>query len=209
MQHRDCRQQEKREELSKNTPAVPKKKNFDFTSRLNDRRIRIRFYPQSSSLYLVDGDSPKITGSIYKVYYSWAVFESWRWDIADEDGNAEKSWKRFRRVFYMPEDECSCLAGSLAEGLRAVLGYKKKSVKLSSFGYPGSMWRIECTKGETFNEDELTFADAPELDTFTFEVFDNSTCAGYRFFMDRNGAEEFCRFLDDINRYMLKNGKPV
>lgn len=175
-----------------------KREQMDFITEDAHKRLLFRFYPKSSHMHGFDDEAPADFASVYKVYYSWALFES----FPDEGGKHIK-------VFSMPWDECSCIAGGLLGALRTVMDYKSLDESVWSFGQPGSDWRIWCIRGTDIDNEGLMEVPVPEKDVFILEVFDNSTDKGYRFSLKREDAERFCRYLDDINLHMLENGEPI
>ena len=84
-------------------------------------------------------EPPKNFDDVYKVYYSWAILESYP-ETAEENG--EEKWGRFRKVFSMPFDECSCIGARLEAAVKLVMDHRRKEYRVLSSGWPGSVWRI-------------------------------------------------------------------
>lgn len=185
-----------------------KKKRMDFVTEGTYKRVKFRFYPKSSHMHGFGEEPPKDLRSVYKVYYSWSVFESDR-VILFPAGAGPETWGNYKMVFFMPWDECSCIAEGLPAALRSVLDYENPEERAYSFGQPASEWRIWCIHGTEILEDDLEEVSVPEKDWFIFEVFDNFTDKGYRFSMEREDAERFYEYLNSINSHMLENGEPI
>lgn len=183
-----------------------KKKHIDFIIPGRSRKRMIRFYPRESRMHSFGDEPPKDYRDVYKVYYSWAILES-RLEAVKENG--EEKWSMFRQVFSMPFDECSCIESGLETALKLVMDHRRKEVRELSCGWPGSVWRIVRMDGTEFDLEEFGGEKLRDNDTFFFEVFDNDSDKGYRFSLNRQQAEDFRKYIKEVNAHMLENGEPI
>ena len=94
-------------------------------------------------------------------------------------------------LFNMSMDECSCLT-ELSYYIRDILSDKNEYCKVNSFGQPGSRWFIQA-------DDNIIL----------FEIWKDPSNQGYRFYLTRDKAEEFAKYLDEVNQYMLEHGESI
>lgn len=162
-----------------------KKLDFVIENRKHDdehKQIIFRFCPTESHCHSFDDDPPKSWDEVYKVYYSYHIFERYDWlDFHCSD-----------LVFNMPCDECSILT-SLAFYIRDLVKTGKSKTSAITFGQPGSEWIIERTSHNAYK----------------FTVWEDPSNKGYRFWLPADRMEEFAEYLDTVNEYMLQHGEPI
>ena len=141
----------------------------------------------------------------YKIDF---VFSPTRSHLHSFNENPPKDWNEVYKVYYswqivevfegepevlfnMEVDECSCLT-DLAYYIRDILYYNAKHHTIRSLGQPGSEWIIKA-----------------DGSIIHFEIWQDPSNQGYRFWLTRDRAEEFAKFLDQINKYMLEHGEPI
>lgn len=154
----------------------------DETSEHYREQIIFRFYPRGSSCHSFNESLPKTWDDVYKVYYSYSIFVK---NYIDGD------LANYEKIFEMPCDECSCLT-YLAEYIRNMIDNDKPSIKVITYGQPGSDWVIER-----------------QSNRFQFIIWNNFSGKGYRYNLPADRVEEFCKYLDEVNDYMLKHGNPI
>lgn len=93
-------------------------------------------------------------------------------------------------LFEMPTDECSILE-YLGEYIRNTINDKRHN-KAITIGQPGSDWDL-LWRGSYIE----------------FRVFDNWTDRGFRFWLTIERAEDFIKYLDTVNQYMIEHGEPI
>lgn len=175
---------------------MPKARHLDFElKRDEDSILKFRFYPKSSHMHGFDEEPPKTFDDVYKVYYTWGIFRSQNLACPDEPDE----WTAFQRMFHIAYDECSALE-TLEYGIRHVIRYKKGRLDHWSWGEPGSDWIISYRKEDKQDRTK---------DRVFFEVFDNSTDAGFRFVLSVDKALAFADYLHTVNQHMLENGEPI
>lgn len=159
--------------------------NFEFILRETETyKDTFIFYPNSSHLHVFDDIKPvHVTdykkAQIYTVYYAWEI------EHIDYCNNELKLL-----VSFYP-DEGSCLI-YLVDAIEDVINNHRKTEVLSS-GQPASFWTIEY-----LSEDRLQFT-----------VFDNWTNQGYKFILPVDRCYEFCKFINNINQYMLEHCESI
>ena len=183
-----------------------KKKHIDFIITDRDKKRMIRFYPRESRMHHFGDEPPKNFDDVYKVYYSWAILESYP-ETVEESG--EEKWGRFRKVFSMPFDECSCIGAGLEAAVKLVMDHRRKEYRVLSSGWPGSVWRITRMDGTELDLEENGGKTLRDNDTFVFEVFDNDSDRGYRFSLNRRQAEGFRKYVKEVNAHMFENSEPI
>lgn len=170
------------------------KNKFDFI--INDDkqfyRTIFRFYPKNTHVHSFNDKAPQNWKEVYKVYYSWAIIRQY---YKDDGKNIEPS--ESERLLYFHCDECSKIP-NLSEIIKYVVE-TGETYDYPTIGQPAADWEI--IKINNFNEDES--------DYYKFQVFNNWTDQGFKFFLTKEQALDFCNYLDCINQYALEHGEPI
>lgn len=155
-------------------------------------KMTFRFYPKSSYVYDHTDNPPTTWKDVYKVYYSWAIIRHTYYNDKLEPESCEK-------IFYLPIDECSRLP-ELSAIIKNVIK-TGETFDCKTIGQPAGEWKIEKKLYYNLVNDEIVAC--------KFEVFNNLTDQGCRFWLREDKALEFCDWLDMVNQYMLKHNKGI
>lgn len=189
-----------------------KKKHMDFILHDDEYdKIKFRFYPRESHVHGFTEDTcPKTWNAVYKHYYSWAILQAFK----DDEIKGEEP---ALLVFDMSWDECSALL-ELSTCLQHVIDKKKRHLKVSTFGQPGSDWELKYRKAYAHNPnydwkkenpENVKQIRIPKNDYVEFHVWNNWTNCGYRFTLDIPKCKDFVVFLNEVNAHMLENSEPI
>lgn len=173
------------------------KRKFDFVLYDDKRLYRdvIRFYPRSSHVHSFNNDPPTNWEDVYKVYYSWAIIRQY-YKSNDQNSIQPRSTKK---LFDMSMDECSRIP-DLSVIIKDVMN-TGKTFHYPTMGQPAGDWKIERTKYYDF--------DNKKHKIYKFEVFNNWTNQGFRFWLKKDEVSQFCDWLDMVNQYMLEHGEGI
>ncbi len=165
------------------------KRKFDFIIWDNKDYYRdiFRFYPRQTHVHSFNDVPPKSWKEVYKVYYSWAIIRQYY----DENGKIFSSAKLFNMDF----DECSIIPD-----LYGIINYVDETediYDMPTWGQPAADWTIQKIK---ISENNIYYQ---------FYVFNNVTNQGYRFRLDSDEKDLFCKYLDSINEYALAHGEAI
>ena len=99
----------------------------------------------------------------------------------------------------MSMDECSMLP-DLSTIIKDIVN-TGKTFDYPTMGQPAGDWKIERKKCYDF--------DNKKHNIYKFEVFNNWTNQGFRFWLKKDEVSQFCDWLDMVNQYMLEYGEGV
>lgn len=202
---------------------MAKKRKIDFIiSKDNYRRLIFRFYPRRSSCHSFNDETPKNWNEVYKVYYSYAIIQQYKFESEDQ-------WKSVV-VFREDCDECSiidevgyrCLL--LADGVEVYEREDGEKFELLNqnilpFGM-GTDWTISkhtCTYDDIDENDLQNCANMAEIMEhmkeirevyYTFMLF-NYDNKGYKFTLEDKDIKAFGEYLLECCDYMLAHGDPI
>jgi len=190
---------------------MSKKRKIDFileNEKFDGRRLIFRFYPRQSSCHSFGDEPPKNWDDVYKVYYSYAIINQWKFDSEDQ-------WRS--EIFFREGcDECSiidevghrCLL--LADGVEVFKRENGTEIQLLDqmilpFGM-GTNWTISKHTYTTYGWNE---EDEDEVQTYyTFTLFDWWN-KGFKFTLKDNQLKDFGEYLLECCEYMLAHGNPI
>lgn len=177
--------------------CMKKKRKIDFIIEDNDfEKIIFRFYPRQSNCHSFGDEPPKNWNDVYKTYYEYRILKFWKNDNGAYDG--------YEVLYDTCCDECS-LIGEVAARLK-YLSEGKKEVEVTH--------NLDTYTIQLLDTDIYTFADCTEWkisegkDTYKFELFRYDD-VGYRFWLEKNKAYEFGKYLEECCEYMLAHGDPI
>lgn len=173
---------------------MKKKSKIDFIIHENGyEKITFRFLPQQSSCHSFGDNPPTKWEEVYKVYYAYKIFVSWK------DDNYRKE------LFSCSCDECSIIDEVAGRIKHIVEG--KKSITVNCYGKDyvikllnneilpcgdGVSWTINKLRGNTY---EIVLWGYNEV--------------GYRFHLNKDRLKEFGEYLNECCEYMLAHGDPI
>lgn len=166
---------------------MKKRIDYIFNEEENERKI-FRFYPRQSHVHGFGEECPQSWDEVYKVYYSWKIIHQFR-------DNKNSEWES-DTVFEMSFDECSALGE---------IPYKTKSLKFGEETFFGAMgygadWIIHYYEGDR------RFSPKPY---YNFIVWNNFTNQGYKFNLSQEESQQFLKYIDYVEEYMLKHSEPI
>ncbi len=176
-------------------------KHFDFVlEEGTSKRILFRFYPKRSSCHSFDDDPPKTWQDVYKVYYTWAILEQYRYgenDIWDTKAKFEV-WDECSAIDAV-EKACKVLADGKTQyavtdphtGRECT--FQCLDNTLRAFG-DGADWTISKQKKYWKKEGQK----------YLFVIWNRNR--GYRFVLPESKMREFGEFLAGCSEYMLRHG---
>ena len=173
---------------------MSKKRKFDFVLHEDNDEITIfRFYPRQSSCHSFNTKPPTKPEEIYKVYYSYSVFRRWK-----EDNEVEI-------LFECPFDECSVI-DEVAERLKYLSEDKKEVIVTNN----DDTWTVKCLDNEIYDFADCVYWTISEWwnGDYRFNLF-KTNGIGYRFWLPKEKAYKFGKYLEECCEYMLAHGNPI
>jgi hypothetical protein len=171
------------------------KKKIDFILQEDSsRKLVFRFYPQKSSCHSFDDNPPKTWDEVYKVYYRYSIFRTWK-----DDGYTDT-------LFSSGCDECSIIS-CVADCIKLIVEGKRQITVT---------WRDEEHTSDILNREmgvigagvSWTINECKEPDTYEIILWrDNDV--GYRFYIKKKRLKQFGLYLRRCCEYMLAHGRPI
>lgn len=186
-----------------------KKRKIDYIIEENDNsRLIFRFYPRQSSCHSFGDEPPKSWDDVYKVYFSYAIIEQWRYSSDDQ-------WQS-EVLFYEQCDECSIIddiamrCSLLADGTEVFKREDGEEIQLLNnsilpFGM-GVEWTISkhvCTEYGWDEDDEDI------IHTYYIFILFDYNGKGYKFTLEEKNMKSFGEYLHECCEYMLAHGDPI
>lgn len=168
------------------------KKRIDYIFDEDDYERKIfRFYPRRSHVHGFGEKCPQSWNEVYKVYYAWAIIHQFKFDEG-----AEAEWESYT-VFTMDCDECSALGDIPYEIMKLKIGEK------TNFGAmgDGAEWDIKYCEGNKYFIYSKPY--------YAFTVWNNFTNQGYRFDLSPEEVQQFSKYIEYIQNYMIEHSEPI
>ena len=173
---------------------MDKKSKIDFFINKDDYgEIVFRFLPKQSSCHSFSDNPPTKWEEVYKVYYSYKIFEKWK----DDDYTEE--------LFYCSCDECSVI-DEVAERIKYIV----KGEKTITLNYNNKEHVIELLGKEVrpFGYGVSWTVNETEDGLYEIVLWKHNQ-VGYKFYLGRRELKEFGEYLQECCEYMLAHGDPI
>ena len=178
------------------------KRKLDFGLKMHSGLSYIfRFYPRQSHCHSFDDKSPKTHDDIYKVYFSYAVWQKWEnamkllWESGCDECSAMED------VSYV----CDEITNDVFSELNAVKDdYKEDIVPMGE----GIIWTIQ--RANRYGFCESADGDYSRIQNVVYEfLMSRWDGVSYRFELSPKRTKEFGEFLKHCCDYMLEHGEPI
>lgn len=175
-----------------------KKKHIDFVLyEDNYEKLIFRFYPRLSSCHSFDENLPTKWEEVYKVYYNYRILKFYKYD---------RGYDGYDVLYDTRCDECSVIR-TVAAWLKLLSEGKKEIIIDDAI--------IDAHTVQLLDNEIYDFADCTwwtiregSHDSYKFELFRYDD-VGYRFWLPKEQAYEFGKYLDECCEYMLAHGDPI
>lgn len=172
-----------------------KKRKIDFILHEDDVKMLVfRFRPRQSNCHSFDEIPPKTWNDVYKVYYSYSIFERWK-----DDNYADI-------LFDCSCDECSVIDEVSARIKHIIDGRKTITVRHMGEEYVIELLNNEVVPfgvGVSWIINKCKNSDLYEIMLWNY----NDT--GYRFYINKDRLKKFGEYLNLCCEYMLAHGDPI
>lgn len=178
------------------------KRKLDFELKMHSGLSYIfRFYPRQSHCHSFDDKSPKTHDDIYKVYFSYAVWQKWEnamkllWESGCDECSAMED------VSYV----CDEITNDVFSELNAVKDdYKEDIVPMGE----GIIWTIQ--RANRYGFCESADGDYSRIQNVVYEfLMSRWDGVSYRFELSPKRTKAFGEFLKHCCDYMLEHGEPI
>lgn len=180
---------------------MSKKRKIDFILEEDeDSKLIFRFYPKRSTCHSFNDVPPTSWEEVYKVYYSYAIFRSYKDDTY------------INMLFNCECDECSII-GEVAARIELIVKGERKFKGIDALGEKYTIKLLDNEvypfgSGVTWNISEYRGSGGKEGKLYRVLLWDYDD-TGFRFDINRDKLKEFGIYLNECCEYMLAHGCPI
>ena len=171
-----------------------KKSRLDFIIDKDDNQVlTFRFLPQQSSCHSFGDNPPTKWEEVYKVYYSYKIFEEW------------KDYNHTAELFCCDCDECSVI-----DEVAARIKYIVEGKKIITVNHGNKEYVIELLGKEVRPFGYGVSWTINEVEDCLYEVILwKHNQVGYKFYLSQGKLKAFGEYLQECCEYMLAHGDPI